>query len=74
MDEGEERLGEFVATCGDASEMFATSEEAFDQMACLVEIAIEIAWDKAIGAGRENCLGARGLDLRHEVIGVVPGI
>lgn len=54
-----------------ASEMFETSEEAFDQMACLVEIAIERAWGKAIGAGRNHRLGGRGFDLRYEVIGVV---
>ncbi len=48
-----------------ASEMFETSEEAFDQIACRVETAIELAWGKAIGAGRDNRLGAHGFDLRY---------
>ena len=72
MNEGEERLGEFVVACGDESEMFETSEEAFDQIACLVEIAIKSPWGEAVGAGRDNRLGACSLNLRHEVIGVVP--
>jgi hypothetical protein len=72
MDEREERLGEFVVARGDASEMFETSEEAFDQIACPVEIAIERPWGETVGAGRNNRLSARGFNLSHEVIGVVP--
>lgn len=71
MNEGEERRGEFIVACGDASEVFETSEEAFDQITCPVEMVIERPWGKTIGAGRDNRLCASGLDRRHEVIGVV---
>ena len=72
MNEREERLGEFVVAGGDASEVFETSEETLDQVACSVEMAIERPWGKPIGAGRTNRQGTRGLNRRHKVIGVVP--
>jgi hypothetical protein len=51
--------------------MFAASEEAFDQIAVPIEMAIEAALGQTIGAGRNHGLRARGLDLCNEVIGVV---
>lgn len=71
MNERQERLGEFVVTRGDASEMFETCKEALDQIASTVDMAIEFARCETIGSRRDHCLGASGLDLGHEVVGVV---
>ena len=71
MNEREEGFGEFFVARGDASEVFETGEEAFDQIAGLIKMAIERPRGKTIGTGRNNCLGTSGLDLRHEVISVV---
>lgn len=72
MNERHKRLGEFVVSRGDASEMHETGEEAFDQIAIAVEMAIEVGGCEAIGSGRNHRFGASGFDSRHEVIGVVP--
>jgi len=71
MDKRQERLGEFVVTRGDASEMLETCKETLDQIASTVEIPIEFARCKAIGAGRNHRLGASRLDPGHKMVGVV---
>ena len=71
MDEGQERLGEFVVTRGDASEMLEAGEEALDQIASAVEMSIEGARRQAIGPGRNHCFGASCLDSSHKMVGIV---
>ena len=52
--------------------MFDASDQAFDQIAVSIEMAIEAGLGKAIGVGRNNGLPACCLDLYNEVVGVVP--
>ena len=72
MNERQKGRCEFVVARGDPPEVFDASEEAFDQIAVPVEMAIEAALGKVIGAGRNHGLRACGLDLCNEVVGVVP--
>lgn len=72
MNERQERLGEFVVSCGDASEMLESREETLDQIAIAVEMTIEVAGCKAIGSRRYHRSGTSRLDSGHEMIGVVP--
>lgn len=71
MNERQEGCGEFVVARGDASKVLDASEEAFDQIAVAVDMAIEGTLGKSIGAGRDNGLCAGRLDLRNEMIGIV---
>ena len=71
MDKREEGLGEFVVARGDAPEMLEASEEALDQIASAVEMAVELARCQSIGARRNHDLGARRFDSSHKMIGVV---
>lgn len=54
--------GEFRITCSGASELFELSEEAFHEVARLVDVSIIDAWRVAIGARRDNGDGALGLE------------
>ena len=71
MDEGQKGDCQFVVSRGDTPEVLDASEEAFDQVAVFVEMAIEMALDESIGAGRDDGLGPRRLDDRNKVIGIV---
>ncbi len=71
MDERLKGRCQFVVACGDTPEALEASEEAFDQVAVSVEMAIEAALGKSIGTRRNDGLCAGGLDLRNEMIGVV---
>ena len=71
MNERQKGLCEFVVARGDAPELLDASEEAFDQVAVFVVMAIEAALGKAIGAGRDDRLCTGRFDCRNEVIGIV---
>ena len=71
MNKRQEGLGEFVVPRSDASEMLEACKEPLDQIARTVEMSIELARCQAIGSGRYHHCGARGLDPRHEMVGVV---
>ena len=58
MNERQERLGEFVIASGDASEVLDTAEETFDQVAVLVDMAIEKSLIESVGARRDDRLAA----------------
>jgi hypothetical protein len=62
INERQEGLGEFVVAGGDTSEVFDAGEETFDQIAFLLEMAIEIALGEAIGARRDHRLRTCGFD------------
>ena len=51
--------------------MFDASEEALDQIAVFVEMAIEVSLSQAIGTRRDNGLRTGRFDFRDEVIGIV---
>lgn len=72
MNEGQERLGQFVIARGDTPEVFDASEEAFDQIAVPIEMTIEAALGDSIGAGRNDGLRPRRFDHGNEVVGIVP--
>ena len=72
MNERQKGRCEFVVARGDTPEVLDAGEEAFDQIAVAVKMAIEAALGKSIGAGRNHGLRSRGLDLCNEVVGVVP--
>lgn len=71
MDERQKGQGQFVVARGDTPEMLDASEEALDQIAVSVEMAIEVALGESIGTRRDNSLCTCRLDFRNEVIGVV---
>lgn len=71
MNERQERVGEFVVTRGDASEMLDPCKEALDQIASAVEMLIEFARSEAIGSGWNHRFGANRFDRGHEMVGVV---
>jgi hypothetical protein len=71
MNERQKGRCEFVVARGDTPEVLDASEEAFDQIAVSVEMAIEAALGKTIGAGRNHGLRAGGFDCCNEVVGVV---
>lgn len=71
MNERQKGRCQFVVARSDTPEVLEASEKAFDQAAVLVEMAIESALGKSIGARRNDGLRAGGLDLRNEMIGVV---
>lgn len=71
MNERQERRSEFVVSRSYASELLETAEETFDQISIPVEMSIERAKYAAIGARRDNRLGALRLDSCHESVGVV---
>ena len=71
MDERQKGQSQFVVSSGDAAEMFDASEEAFDQIAVFVEMAIEVSLIQPIGSGRYNSLRTGRFDFRNEVIGIV---
>jgi len=71
MNERQKGFCQFVVTRGDTPEMFDSRKEAFDQIAVSVEMVIETALGKTIGAWRNDSLRARRLDLGNEVVGVV---
>lgn len=70
MNERQKGRCEFVVARGDTPEMFDASEEAFDQIAVSVEMAIEAALGKAIGTARNHGLHACRLDLCNESVEV----
>jgi hypothetical protein len=65
--------GFFVASC-DTSEVFDCIEESFDEIALAVEREITVAFDLAVGLGRDDWLdGApfQAVDERVAVVGLV---
>ena len=54
MNERQKGRCEFVVARGNTPEVLDASEEAFDQIAVSIEMAIEVALGKAIGAGRNQ--------------------
>ena len=71
MDERQKRGSQFVVSSGDTPEMFDASEEALDQIAVFVELAIEVSLNQPIGTRRDNGLRTGRFDFRNEVIGIV---
>lgn len=74
MNERQERLGEFVVARGDASELLDSAEETFDQVAVLVDMAIESSLIDSIGARRDDSLAAlcsNGLDKGIRIVTLV---
>jgi len=71
MNERQKGRFQFVVARGDTPEVLEASEDAFDQVAVSVKMAIEAALGKSIGTRRNDGLCAGGLDLRNEMIGVV---
>jgi hypothetical protein len=71
MNERQEGLGEIVVAGGNASELLDTVEEAFDQMAALVDMSVERTGGEAMGSRRDDSLTALFRYRRHEGIRVV---
>lgn len=71
MDEGQERGGELVISCGNAPELLETAEEPLDQVAVPIEMGVERALIFPVGAWRDNGLSALGPDGRDKRIGIV---
>jgi hypothetical protein len=53
-DEGSESFGEFVIAGGNTAELLDTAEEALDQIAALVEMAVIEALDGVVLAGWDD--------------------
>ena len=71
MNERQEGLGEFVVACGDASELLDATEETLDQVATLVDVAVERTGMEPIGTLGDDRLAALGSDCRDEGVRVV---
>ena len=71
VNEREEGLGEFVVARGDASELFDPCEEAFDQIAILIDVPIEGTRMESIGARRNHGLVLLRRNHLDEGVGVV---
>jgi len=54
VDRGEEISGSFVVARGDGAELFEFAEEVLDQVARLVEVAVEITARATMFAGRDH--------------------
>jgi len=54
MDRGEEISGGFVIAGGNGSELFEFTEEVFDQMALLVEVAVEVGRCQSVWSRRDD--------------------
>ena len=72
MNERQERLGEFVIARGDASELLDPAEETFDQVAVLVDVAIEESLIESVGARRDDRLAALSSDGLDKGVRIVP--
>ena len=62
MNERQEGNGELVVSRGDASEVLDAVEKAFDQIAALVEMLVEIPRIEPVGARRYNRFAALSLN------------
>ena len=71
MNERQEGNGELVVSRGDASEVLDAVEKAFDQIAALVEMLVEIPRIEPVGARRYNRFAALSLNQFDEGIRVV---
>lgn len=71
MNERQERFGEFVVARGNASELPDAAEEAFDQIAALVDMSVERARVESVRAKRNDSLTALCRDGLDEGIRVV---
>ena len=72
MDKGEEVASRLLVACGDASKVLQLVEEAFDEVAALVEVGIEVAAVAlAIGIHGDIGLSALALDEIDDPIDVV---
>ncbi len=71
MDEGFEAVGEFFVSCGDSAELFDAAEEALDEIATFVVVAIVRSLMRAIGFRRNHRSGASVLDESDQRIGIV---
>ena len=71
MNERQEGSGELVVSRGDASEVLDAVEKAFDQIAALVEMLVEIPRIEPVGARRYNRFAALSLNQFDEGIRVV---
>ena len=63
MNERQGRLGKFVVTCGDASELLDATEETLDQVASLVNVPIECSGREPIGTRRDKRLAWSSIHL-----------
>lgn len=71
MNERQERLGEFVVTRGVRLKCLRRAKKRSTRMASAIEMPIELARCEAMGSGRNDGFGTRGLDGGHEMVGVV---
>ena len=71
MNERQKGVGELVVAGGNASELLDTVEEAFDQIAALVDMPVERTGGEAMGSRRDDRLTALFRYRRHEGIRVV---
>lgn len=71
---GQEVSGEFVESGGDASEVLELVEEALDEVALPVEIAIDRSLDLDVALGRDMGLPTSGADQVDQRSRVVPAI
>ncbi len=71
MDHGEEVLGEFVVSGGDAAEVLDLAEEALDEVALAIEHLAETGFPFAIGFGRDVWHRALRLDQIADPVGVI---
>ena len=71
MDERQERFGEFVVTCRDASELLDPAEETLDEVAVFVDMAIETSRIASVGARWNDRLAALGRDGLDEGVRIV---
>lgn len=72
MNERQEGFCKFVVARGDASELLDTCEETLDQIAALVDMAVERARVESVGAWRDDRLTALVCNRGDEGIRVVP--
>lgn len=51
--------------------MLETAEESLDQVTCPIGLSVVMPVGKTVGAQRDDCLRACGLDAVHQGIGVL---
>ena len=56
MNEGEERLGEFVVASGDTAKLLDPTEESLDEISTFVAVLVEFTLDATVAARRDNGL------------------